>query len=107
MTAITKVNLFVMIKSKILQTYTTRNVLRPVRRSCLSRFQCCQCTGRSGKLHLDLTTLSDRPRVKLPLDTPLAFDSAGLLPGLVFLLPDDDADEADDALPPDVADDSA
>jgi len=66
------------------------------------------CTGRSGRLHHDLITLSDRPRVKPPSDTTLAFDSAGLLPGLVFLLPDDDADEADDdALPPDVADDSA
>lgn len=41
--------------------------------------------------------------------TPLALDSAGLLPDLVFLLADDDVDEADDdeALPPDVADDSA
>jgi len=43
-------------------------------------------------------------------DTPLALDSAGLLPGLVFLLAEDDVDEADDddeALPLDVADDSA
>ena len=41
--------------------------------------------------------------------TQLALDSTGLLPGLVFLLPADDVDEADDdALPPDVAaDDSA
>lgn len=44
--------------------------------------------------------------MKLPSDTLLALDSAGLLPGLVFLLPDDDADE-DAALPPDAADDSA
>lgn len=64
------------------------------------------CTGRSGKLHHDLIILSDLPRMKLPSDTLLALDSAGLLPGLVFLLPDDDADE-DAALPPDVADDSA
>lgn len=42
-------------------------------------------------------------------DTPLALDSVGLLPGLVFLLANEDVDEADDdeALPPDVADDSA
>lgn len=67
------------------------------------------CTGRSGKLDDDLFTLGDLPRVELPQDTPLALDSAGLLPDLVFLLADDDVEEADDdeALPPDVADDSA
>ena len=38
----------------------------------------------------------------------LALDSTCLFPGLVFLLPAEDVDEADDdALPPDVADDSA
>ena len=61
------------------------------------------CTGRSKTLYHDLITLGD-----LPSDTPLALDSTGLLPSLAFLLPDDDVDEADDdALPPDVADDSA
>lgn len=67
------------------------------------------CTGRSGKLDHDLFTLGDLPRVELHQDTPLALDSAGLLQDLVFLLADDDVEEADDdeALPPDVADDSA
>lgn len=83
-------------------------VLLPVEINWKTPFSLCfQCTGRSGKLHLNLIILSDRPRVKLPSDTLLAFDSAGLLPGLVFLLPADDVDEADDdALPPDVADES-